>query len=206
MEVWLNCVQDAMRATVRVSTGKGVAAYEEKPRDQWLFDYPAQVSLCGTQIWWTSEVNMAFSRLEEGYDNAIRDYYKKQVSQLSTLISLLLGKYFFHKTRWNLTTVYLLGDLSKQDRQKIMTICTIDVHSRDVVSKLIQMKVETASAFQWVSQLRHRWDDNEKQCFANICDAQFRYSYEYLGNTPRLVITPLTDRCYITLTQVNWSF
>lgn len=84
-----------------------------------------------------------------------------------------------------------------------MTICTIDVHSRDVVSKLIQMKVENASTFQWVSQLRHRWDDFEKDCFANICDAQFRYSHEYLGNTPRLVITPLTDRCYITLTQVR---
>ena len=34
----------------------GVKAYTAKPRDQWLFDYPAQVSLCGTQIWWTSEV------------------------------------------------------------------------------------------------------------------------------------------------------
>lgn len=36
-----------------------VATYEEKPRDQWLFDFPAQVSLCGTQIWWTSEVILA---------------------------------------------------------------------------------------------------------------------------------------------------
>lgn len=50
----------------------------------------------------------------------------------------------------------------------------------------------------WQSQLRHRWDDDKKHVFANICDAQFRYSYEYLGNTPRLVITPLTDRYSIT--------
>lgn len=105
------------------------------------------------------------------------------MSQLSVLISLLLG------------------ELTRGDRQKIMTICTIDVHSRDVVNKFIQSKLETASAFQWQSQLRHRWDDTESDCFANICDAQFGYSHEYLGNTPRLVITPLTDRCYITLTQ-----
>ena len=44
-----------------------------------LFDYPAQVALCGTQIWWTTEVVLAFGRLEEGYENALKDYYKKQV-------------------------------------------------------------------------------------------------------------------------------
>jgi len=183
VEVWLNRIQIRMRSSLRFYMSNAVTTYEEKSREQWLFDYPAQVSLCGTQIWWTTEVNIAFSRLEEGYDNALKDYYKKQISQLSTLITLLIG------------------ELTKGDRQKIMTICTVDVHSRDVVSQLIHTKVETASAFQWQSQLRHRWGEPEGHCFANICDAQFTYSYEYLGCTPRLVITPLTDRCYITLTQ-----
>ncbi|XP_049855418.1 dynein beta chain, ciliary-like [Schistocerca gregaria] len=183
VEVWLSRLTDTMRQTCRYYFGEAVSSYDEKPREQWLFDFPAQASLCGTQIWWTSEVNMSFSRLEEGFENALKEYQKKQIMQLSILISLLLG------------------DLTKGDRQKIMTICTIDVHSRDVVAKMIQMKVESASAFQWQSQLRHRWDDQLGDCFCNICDAQFQYAHEYLGNTPRLVITPLTDRCYITLTQ-----
>ncbi|KAB0343265.1 hypothetical protein FD754_020191, partial [Muntiacus muntjak] len=111
-------------------------------------------------------------RLDHGY-----------ISQLNTLIALLLG------------------ELLPGDRQKIMTICTIDVHARDVVAKLISQKVVNPQAFAWLSQLRHRWEDTQKHCLVNICDAQFQYFYEYLGNSPRLVITPLTDRCYITLTQ-----
>uniref|UniRef100_A0ABM5FM48 Dynein axonemal heavy chain 9 isoform X2 n=1 Tax=Pogona vitticeps TaxID=103695 RepID=A0ABM5FM48_9SAUR len=183
VENWLNRVLDHMRATVRHEMTEAVTAYEEKAREQWLFDYPAQVALTCTQIWWTTEVGIAFARLEEGYENAMKEYHKKQVTQLNTLITMLIGH------------------LSKGDRQKIMTICTIDVHARDVVAKMIAQKVDNAQVFLWLSQLRHRWADEEKHCYANICDAQFIYSYEYLGNTPRLVITPLTDRCYITLTQ-----
>ncbi|VDI07166.1 dynein heavy chain, axonemal [Mytilus galloprovincialis] len=183
VEIWLNRLLIAMQNTIRHQLIEAVTTYEEKPRDVWLFDFPAQMALCGTQIWWTTEVNIAFGRLEEGYENGLKDYNKKQITQLNSLINMLIGQ------------------LSKGDRQKIMTICTIDVHARDVVYKLIQNKVYSSLAFAWLCQLRHRWDDNERDCFANICDAQFRYSHEYLGNTSRLVITPLTDRCYITLTQ-----
>uniref|UniRef100_A0A2I3TJ66 Dynein axonemal heavy chain 17 n=1 Tax=Pan troglodytes TaxID=9598 RepID=A0A2I3TJ66_PANTR len=183
VEVWLNRVLDRMCSTLRHEIPEAVVTYEEKPREQWILDYPAQVALTCTQIWWTTEVGLAFARLEEGYENAIKDYNKKQISQLNVLITLLLG------------------NLNAGDRMKIMTICTIDVHARDVVAKMIVAKVESSQAFTWQAQLRHRWDEEKRHCFANICDAQIQYSYEYLGNTPRLVITPLTDRCYITLTQ-----
>ncbi|NXG62204.1 DYH17 protein, partial [Hemiprocne comata] len=183
VEVWLNRVLASMRSTLRHLIPEALVTYEEKPREQWVFDYPAQVVLTCSQIWWTTEVGIAFSRLEEGYENAMKDYNKKQINQLNALISLLIGT------------------LTPGDRMKIMTICTIDVHARDVVAKMILAKVESARAFTWQSQLRHRWDKGQKHCYANICDAQLQYSYEYLGNTPRLVITPLTDRCYITLTQ-----
>ena len=184
VEVWLNRIIDSMRATLKRLMGEAVSAYEEKPREQWIFDHPAQITLAGTQIWWTTEVNAAFGRLEEGYETAMKDYYKKLVSQLTALVGLIQG------------------ELTRNDRQMIMTVCTLDVHSRDMVGKLIAEKAENAQCFTWQSQLRLRWDDiDQMDCFTNICDACLRYNYEYLGNTPRLVITALTDRCYITLTQ-----
>ncbi|XP_049439851.1 dynein axonemal heavy chain 11 [Epinephelus fuscoguttatus] len=183
VEAWLTSLEESMRECVRGHLSEAVSVYEDRPREQWILDFPAQVALTGSQIWWSNDMELVFKRLEEGYESALKDYNKKQISQLNLLISLLLG------------------ELSSGDRQKIMTLCTIDVHARDIVASLIAQKVTNSQAFQWLSQLRHCWYEQQHHCFVNICDAQFFYSYEYLGNTPRLVITPLTDRCYITLTQ-----
>lgn len=48
---------------------------------------------------------------------------------------------FFQIHQLNALITMLLGELSPGDRQKIMTICTIDVHARDVVAKLVLHKV-----------------------------------------------------------------
>jgi dynein heavy chain len=90
------------------------------------------------------------------------------------------------------------------DRQKIMNMITIDAHSRDIVANMVKEGTPNANSFLWMCQLRSYWDSSISDCRIKICDATFGYGYEYLGNGPRLVITPLTDRIYITATQACW--
>ena len=73
----------------------------------------------------------------------------------------------------------------------------IDVHARDVVQELVDAQVSASSAFEWISQLRYYWENEDVK--VRILNAHVNYGYEYLGNSSRLVITPLTDRCYRTL-------
>lgn len=68
---------------------------------------------------------------------------------------------------------------------------------------MIKSRVDSINDFDWTSQLRYYWEQTEEEdwdVFAKQTNTRFRYAYEYLGNGPRLVITPLTDKCYMTLT------
>lgn len=90
-----------------------------------------------------------------------------------------------------------------QQRTLMGALIVIDVHAREVIRNMVKSRVETMSDFEWVKQLRYYWEkgeDDEEDCYARQTNTKFRYGYEYLGNGPRLVITPLTDKCYMTLT------
>lgn len=47
VEVWLNRVIDIMRKTLKASFAEAISTYDEKPREVWIYDYPAQPALCG---------------------------------------------------------------------------------------------------------------------------------------------------------------
>jgi dynein heavy chain len=93
----------------------------------------------------------------------------------------------------------------------------MDVHSRDVQTMMINEDVNFEHNFEWISQLRYYWEAvKDATCTheqmnnlnslvgdaylqARIVNARLTYGYEYLGNSMRLVVTPLTDRCYRTM-------
>ncbi len=89
----------------------------------------------------------------------------------------------------------------KITRKKVNTLLIVDVHARDIVSSFVRDSVLNAKEFAWESQLRFYWDKDVDDCIIQQCTGSFRYGYEYMGCNGRLVITPLTDRCYMTITQ-----
>lgn len=92
------------------------------------------------------------------------------------------------------------GDLSKIQRATIGALITIDVHNRDILAALICAKVSRTGDFEWLKQQRYYWDVESDTCNVKMSSSAYTYGYEYLGCSSRLVITPLTDRCYLTLT------
>ena len=86
------------------------------------------------------------------------------------------------------------GNLTKIQRLKMVALVTIEVHARDVIEKMIKAGCSEVNAFDWLMQLRLYWDKDVEDCVVRQTNTQFQYGYEYLGNSGRLVITPLTDR------------
>jgi len=79
------------------------------------------------------------------------------------------------------------------------------VHQRDVTRLLVKDRVVSSKSFNWLCQMRFYFDpkntDVLQQLSIHMANARFNYGFEYLGVQEKLVQTPLTDRCYLTMTQ-----
>ncbi|XP_054015460.1 dynein axonemal heavy chain 3-like [Hylaeus anthracinus] len=173
VERWLSQVEKLMVTSLRDIAEESIIAYFTTVREEWIFSWPSQIVICGSQTHWTSEVCESFE------NHSTSEYLEKCNSQIENAVTLVRGK------------------LDPGARITINALIVMDVHARDVVRLLIDKKVTNVMDFDWISQLRYYWLDNS--ITVSIITTNVAYAFEYLGNTARLVITPLTDRCYRTL-------
>uniref|UniRef100_A0A4W6EFX0 Dynein axonemal heavy chain 3 n=1 Tax=Lates calcarifer TaxID=8187 RepID=A0A4W6EFX0_LATCA len=171
VEKWLLQVENLMLKSVRHVIHQGVIQYTEVPRKKWVLQWPGQVVICASSIFWTSEVSEAIQT------NSLP--VKKCNAQIADIVELVRGK------------------LPGGARMTLGALTVIDVHARDVVAKLAEDRISSLNDFAWISQLRYFWEGGD--VMLRMITTCLKYGYEYLGNSPRLVITPLTDRCYRTL-------
>ena len=179
VENWLCEVEKSMRATLKESLKNTRAALKKSmtKRDKWCKDWPGQMLISASQIQWTQDCTRALTLTKErGNKKALKSLKRKQTTMLDK---------FSEAIRTN---------LPKLMRLKIVALVTVEVHARDVIEKLIKSGCNDVTAFDWLMQLRLYWDKEIDDCVVRQTSTQFQYGYEYLGNSGRLVITPLTDR------------
>ncbi|KAB1264175.1 Dynein heavy chain 12; axonemal [Camelus dromedarius] len=169
VEKWLIQVEDLMLQSIHDVIAVARLAYPESARKDWVREWPGQVVLCVSQMFWTSETQEVISGGTEG----LKKYYKELQNQLNDIVELVRGK------------------LSKQTR------ITLGALGYMACFDLFLLGVSSDTDFQWLAQLRYYWEYENAR--VHIINCNVKYAYEYLGNSPRLVITPLTDRCYRTL-------
>ncbi|GBP05920.1 Dynein heavy chain 7, axonemal [Eumeta japonica] len=182
VEKWLLELEKSMKASVHYSVSLSYDDYTTRPREDWVLVWPGQAVQCIAMTFWTSEVTDAI------HINipAMRDYWDKCNYQISKIVDLVRG------------------DLSLQNRITLGALVVLDVHARDVLMLLIECNVSYDNDFNWLSQIRYYWEEQDDeiksmQIATRMINSQLMYGYEYLGNTGRLVVTPLTDRCFRTL-------
>ncbi|XP_046496348.1 dynein axonemal heavy chain 10 isoform X7 [Equus quagga] len=184
VEDWMTAVLNEMRRTNRLITKEAIFRYcEDRSRVDWMLLYQGMVVLAASQVWWTWEVEDVFRQVQRGEKQAMKNYGKKMHQQIDELVTRITMP------------------LSRNDRKKYNTVLIIDVHARDIVDSFIRGSILEAREFEWESQLRFYWDREPDELNIRQCTGTFGYGYEYVGLNGRLVITPLTDRIYLTLTQ-----
>ncbi|XP_043925694.1 dynein axonemal heavy chain 10 [Protopterus annectens] len=184
VEDWMTAVLNEMRRTNRLITKEAIFRYcEYQSRVDWMLLYQGMVVLAGNQVWWTWEVEDVFMKVKKGEKQAMKNYAKKMHQQIDDLVTRITQP------------------LGKNDRKKYNTVLIIDVHARDIVDIFVRDSIMDAREFEWESQLRFYWDREPDELYVRQCTGTFAYGYEYMGLNGRLVITPLTDRIYLTLTQ-----
>ena len=172
IEDWMKELQNSMFETVKQCMERCLRAYQRPPTKEWIFGHTGQSVIHSNQCMWTTQVEEAIAKKTiPSYCNEIQE-------------------------RINLLVKILREPLSRVDGITVFNLLTLEVHNKQI-TELFQIGEWSPTSFEWKKQLRYYWENDNM--YVKSIQTSFPYGYEYLGNTEILVITPLTDKCYLTL-------
>ena len=166
-----------------------VADYMVTNRIDWIQKWQGQAAIAVNQIMFTLSIEKAIRDSEASPGSGLDALQKELNEQLLNTVILVRGK------------------LRKRLLTSIGALVVMDVHNAETTVQLSELKVGKVTDFDWQQHLRYYHTDDRGSALSGepgsidcrMINASILYAYEYIGNNARLVITPLTDRCYRTL-------
>lgn len=95
------------------------------------------------------------------------------------------------------TIALLRKELPPANRLNYRALLILLIQAQNILNRLIEKHVESAEDFDWMGQMRYYFNENKIE--VKMLLSKLLYGFEYIGNKCRMVITPLTERCYRTV-------
>lgn len=184
VEKWLAQVESAMVTGLKSIIADAVARPQDQSLIEWILQWPGQVAICAHCVRWTAEITRALSQSGK---KPIRAFYQDHLTRSAAQLDEMADT--------------LRRPQDPGVRITLGALVVVEVHARDVVAQLAKENVQDTSDFAWAGQLRYYWspEGDGGMVMVKMVATDIEYGFEYLGNTSRLVMTPLTDRCYRAL-------
>jgi dynein heavy chain len=138
IESWLCDVEKAMRASIHKLIARAMAEYSPDVRASWVLEWPSQVINVVSQIMWTKAVTKALHEDTTSVSQSLKQYRSILSDQIMDIVRLLRGQ------------------IPRLTRLALEALIVADVHSRDVLSELINTGVTSESDFQWMGKVTCR--------------------------------------------------
>ncbi|OMJ81675.1 hypothetical protein SteCoe_17784 [Stentor coeruleus] len=181
IEDWLRNLEQAMHSALKHKMVEANSSSSDISRKELVMNFPSQIVLAICMIMWVNSTEEALSNKDLILEN-LGDLFEQSNNYLDDLTHLIKEKLDMHI------------------RRRIVSLITQDVHNRDIIEWIKDEEVNSVVDFKWQQQLRYYWNTSGDNCVIKQINASFSYGYEFLGATSRLVITGLTDRCWMTIT------
>ena len=215
-EEWLSRLDELLKETVKRDIFEAFLSRQKSsstvPRGVWILKHMSQAIITSSNVIFSMEVRKCFQQIPDARN------------KLGTLAETI-------EADTSETILLIRSDLRPSNRVKCADLISLEIYHRDIVHGILNSnwapKEKNACPFEWEKVLRLRWEKTEAlsdpgrkpllrvgsgievnrrylsqgNISGRCLDYECQYQYEYTPAGNCLAITPLTERCCISILQ-----
>jgi dynein heavy chain len=173
VDLWLCELEIQMRESLKREIQLSLTSYNMSKIQELTQNHPAQALMCSNYVTWTKKVQ---NSIDGG-----KTIDKKDLLQENKDFIQMLGDLILQETSCERTKVYANLVLSQG-------------YFSTILEDAVKNEVTTLDDFSWLSRMRYYTEGDRIEI--KMMYTKVTYGYEYLQQFTKLVMTPLTERCY----------
>ncbi|XP_022081686.1 dynein gamma chain, flagellar outer arm-like [Acanthaster planci] len=198
VEIWLHALKESIAKTIYSNVCKMIEDVEAGlPIEELAGKFPMQVAGLGLLMYWTKECELGIMEIRND---------RKAIANTAKKFGTTMGRLSAALTRGTWKT--LDEGMTPLQRLRLESLIAQSLYLRDTLEHMSNRKLREIGDFEWRRCVRfyHHLTAGRVDPQIYMLDERFTYGSEFYGGQASLVLTPITERCFLTMAQAMRQF